>query len=219
MRSLGTLAVVAMAGAALTAATAATALAKDIKEVGISVGSLGNPGFVIIANTATQIIHKAYPKAQVTTVGYDYDLGKQVNQIDNFIAAGADFILLNPGDPKAITPAIRKAQAAGIPVIAFDTVAEGADAAVMHDSCAAREEQVMGLVTDDAEELYFRATSQKHRDWVRDEQCPTCLSPCQMNVAAVKQVVPYVKFLVRASREKRRATPARIPAHAGSSPE
>jgi len=71
-------------------------------------------------------------------------------------------------------------------------------------------------VTDDAEELYFRATSQKHRDWVRDEQCPTCLSPCQMNVAAVKQVVPYVKFLVRASREKRRGTPARIPAHAGS---
>ena len=36
-------------------------------------------------------------------------------------------------------------------------------------------------------------------------QCPTCLSPCQMNVAAVKQVVPYVKFLVRASREKRRS--------------
>ena len=137
MRSLGTLAVVAMASAALTAATAGPALAKDIKEVGISVGSLGNPGFVIIANTATQIIHKAYPKAQVTTVGYDYDLGKQVNQIDNFIAAGADFILLNPGDPKAITPAIRKAQAAGIPVIAFDTVAEGADAAVTTDNVMA----------------------------------------------------------------------------------
>ena len=46
--------------------------------------------------------------------------------------------------------------------------------------------------------------SQEHRDWIRDEKCPTCLSPCQMNVAAVKQVVPYVKFLVRASREKRR---------------
>jgi len=77
--------------------------------------------------------------------------------------------------------------------------------------------EVLGnVVTDDAEELYFRATSQKHRDWVRDEQCPSCLSPCQMNVAAVKQVVPYVKFLVRASREKRRSAPARIPAHAGS---
>jgi hypothetical protein len=28
-----------------------------------------------------------------------------------------------------------------------------------------------------------------------------------MNVAAIKQVVPYVKFLVRASREKRRSSP------------
>jgi len=77
--------------------------------------------------------------------------------------------------------------------------------------------EVLGnVVTDDAEELYFRATSQQHRDSVRDEQCPTCLSPCRMNVAAVKQVVPYVKFLVRASREKRRGARARVPAAASS---
>ena len=60
------------------------------------------------------------------------------------------------------------------------------------------------VLTEDPEELYFRASSQEHRAWIRDEKCPGCLSPCQMNVAAVKQVVPYVKFLVRASREKRR---------------
>jgi len=77
-------------------------------------------------------------------------------------------------------------------------------------------ESLGNVVTEDPEELYFRATSQQHRDWIRDTQCPTCLSPCQMNVAAVKQVVPYVRFLVRASREKRRGTPARVPAHAGS---
>lgn len=111
--------------------------AKDVRSVGISVGSLGNPGFVIIANTATRLIHKANPQAQVTTVGYDYDLGKQVNQIDNFIASGVDFILLNPGDTKALTPAIRKAQAAGIPVVAFDTAAEGADAAITTDNVMA----------------------------------------------------------------------------------
>ena len=70
-------------------------------------------------------------------VGYDYDLGKQFTQIDNFIAAGVDFIILNPGDAKAITPAIKKAQAAGIPVVAVDTVAEGADAAVTTDNVQA----------------------------------------------------------------------------------
>jgi MoaA/NifB/PqqE/SkfB family radical SAM enzyme len=68
-------------------------------------------------------------------------------------------------------------------------------------------EVVGNVLTDDAEELYFREASQKHRDWIRDEKCPGCLSPCQMNVSAVKQVVPYVKFLVRASREKRTGTP------------
>jgi MoaA/NifB/PqqE/SkfB family radical SAM enzyme len=77
-------------------------------------------------------------------------------------------------------------------------------------------EVIGNVLTEDPEELYFKVTSQKHRDWVRDTQCPTCLSPCQMNVAAVKQVVPYVQFLVRASREKRRGAAARIPAAAGS---
>ncbi|MDE1007188.1 MAG: substrate-binding domain-containing protein, partial [Paraburkholderia fungorum] len=58
-------------------------------------------------------------------------------QIDNFIAAGVDFNLLNPGDPKAIAPAIKKAHAAGIPLVAFDTAAEGADANVTTDNVMA----------------------------------------------------------------------------------
>lgn len=128
---------VAVISALAVAVGATVGSAQEVKSVGISVGSLGNPGFVVISDTATRLIRKVYPDAKVTTVGYDYDLGKQVNQIDNFIAAGVDFILLNPGDPQAITPAIKKAQAAGIPVIAFDTVAEGADAAVTTDNVMA----------------------------------------------------------------------------------
>jgi sulfatase maturation enzyme AslB (radical SAM superfamily) len=65
--------------------------------------------------------------------------------------------------------------------------------------------EVVGNVRDtDPQELYFSAASQAHRNWIRDEKCPTCLSPCQMNVAAIKQVVPYAKFLVRAAGERRR---------------
>jgi MoaA/NifB/PqqE/SkfB family radical SAM enzyme len=66
---------------------------------------------------------------------------------------------------------------------------------------------VGNVLLEDPEDIYFRESSQQHRRSVRDHQCPTCLSPCQMNVAAVKQVVPYVKFLVRASREKRHIRP------------
>ena len=64
---------------------------------------------------------------------------------------------------------------------------------------------VGNAVTDDPAAIYFRQASQEHRNWIRDEKCPTCLSPCQMNVAAIKQVVPYARFLVRASMEKRRS--------------
>ena len=65
--------------------------------------------------------------------------------------------------------------------------------------------EVVGNVRDaDAEEIYFRAASQEHREQVIKEKCPTCLSPCQMNVSAIKQVGPYARFLIRASREKRR---------------
>ena len=64
---------------------------------------------------------------------------------------------------------------------------------------------VGNAVTEDPAEVYFKQASQEHRNYIREEKCPTCLSPCQMNVAAIKQVVPYAKFLVRASAEKRRA--------------
>lgn len=64
---------------------------------------------------------------------------------------------------------------------------------------------VVGNVRDqDPGEIYFSDTSQAQRNHVISHECPTCLSPCQMNVAAIKQVVPYAKFLARASREKRK---------------
>src|SRR5438034_454565 len=38
---------------------------------------------------------------------------------------------------------------------------------------------------------------------IKDLVCPTCLSPCQVNVGAMKQFVPYAKFLKRAYQVKR----------------
>ena len=70
--------------------------------------------------------------------------------------------------------------------------------------------EMVGNVRDeDPGDIYFRESSQSHRESIRREQCPTCLSPCQMNVSAIKQIVPYAKFLVRAMREKEQSPPAR----------
>ena len=74
------------------------------------------------------------------------------------------------------------------------------------------------MLTTPAEELYFKAENLAHREEiVKDTVCPTCLSPCQVNVGAMKQVVPYAKFLVRAYQVKHDpARPSGDAAHAHS---
>jgi sulfatase maturation enzyme AslB (radical SAM superfamily) len=58
------------------------------------------------------------------------------------------------------------------------------------------------VLTTSAEQLYFKAENLAHREEVKHTVCPTCLSPCQVNVGAMKQFVPYAKFLMRAYRVK-----------------
>lgn len=129
---------VAMAlGFSLTAP--AQAADKQLKSIGITVGSLGNPYFVTIVKGAEAKAKQINPAATVTAVSADYDMSKQFTQIDNFIAAHVDMILLNAADPKAIEPAVKKARAAGIVVVAVDVVAAGADATVQTNNVQAGE--------------------------------------------------------------------------------
>ena len=46
--------------------------------------------------------------------------GRQVNQIDSFIASGVDILVVAPNDYKALAPAIERAGKHGIPVVLFD---------------------------------------------------------------------------------------------------
>ena len=59
------------------------------------------------------------------------------------------------------------------------------------------------VVQTPAEELYFKPEHLADRAAFEDTICRNCLSPCQVNVGAMKQVVPYAKFLLRAYRLKR----------------
>ena len=62
---------------------------------------------------------------------------------------------------------------------------------------------MLGNVLDQqASELYFKAENLANRAGFEDGICRNCLSPCQVNVGAMKQFVPYAKFLVRAYRVK-----------------
>ncbi|MGO4571834.1 ABC transporter substrate-binding protein [Microvirga sp. 2TAF3] len=124
------------AGAALAIATGA-ASAKELKAVGVTLGSLGNPFFVALAKGAEAKAKEINPNAKVTATSADYDLNKQFNQIDNFIASGVDIILLNAADPKAIVSAVKRAQQAGVVVVAVDVAAAGADATVQTNNVQA----------------------------------------------------------------------------------
>jgi len=126
-----------VAGLAVAAAVAVPAAAKDLNTVGISVGSLGNPFFVATIKGIEASARKLSPDVNFTNVSSDYDLNKQFTQVDNFIAAGVDVLMINAVDPVAIEPAIKKARAAGIVVGAFDVSAKGADVTVMTDNVKA----------------------------------------------------------------------------------
>jgi ribose transport system substrate-binding protein len=128
-----------LAAASALALCAGTAHAKDLNSIGVSVGSLGNPFFVTIANGAEAKAKQINPKVKILTASADYDLGKQFTQVDNFIAAGVDMILINAIDANAIEPAIKRAQAANIVVVAIDVAANGADATVQTNNVQAGE--------------------------------------------------------------------------------
>lgn len=116
------------------------AQAKELKSIGVTVGDLANPFFVQITKGAEMKARELAGKdVKVTLVSSGYDLGQQVNQIDNFISAGVDMIVLNAADSKGIAPAVKRARDAGIVVVAVDVAAEGADATVTSNNTQAGE--------------------------------------------------------------------------------
>ncbi len=65
---------------------------------------------------------KAQNYELIITAG-EFDLGKQMSQIEDFVARKVDAIVLVPVDSKGVGPAIAKANAAGIPVFTADIAA------------------------------------------------------------------------------------------------
>jgi ribose transport system substrate-binding protein len=61
----------------------------------------------------------------IITAG-EFELGKQIGQVEDFIARKVDAIVICPVDSKGIGEAVKKANAANIPVFTADIAAEGA---------------------------------------------------------------------------------------------
>ncbi len=131
----------------LAASLSASVLAAELGRIGVTVTDLGNPFFVRIArgveNAARKIVG---PDVKVYVTSSAYDLKRQADQIDAFIKKKVDLIVLVAADPEASAPAVRRAQAEGIRVVAVDVRATGADATVTTDNVQAGEKACQYIV-------------------------------------------------------------------------
>ena len=100
---------------------------KDIK-IGLITKTETNPFFVKMRQGAAEKAKELGAELFSAAGTFDGDNASQVTAIENMMIAGVKGILITPSDTKAIVPAIRKARAQGILVIALDTPTDPQDA-------------------------------------------------------------------------------------------
>ena len=63
--------------------------------------------------------------------------------------------------------------------------------------------RIIGNVREgDPKDFYYDRKNLAMRQEVLDKVCPSCASPCFVNAAAMKQVFPYMKFVMELGSEK-----------------
>ncbi|MFC8096070.1 sugar ABC transporter substrate-binding protein [Streptomyces sp. NPDC057301] len=96
-----------------------------------------------------EVASLTHDKGKVVYANAESSTDKQSQQFQQMIADAVDVILVDALDSKAIAPDVQKAKDAGIPVIAYDRLAEGPiDAYVSHDNELVGEVQGRALVED-----------------------------------------------------------------------
>jgi ABC-type sugar transport system substrate-binding protein len=91
--------------------------------VGSVVNDLSNPFLATMAKAEQAEAAKKGITLHVVSgsSGGTISISQQISAVQQFISQGVDLILLTPSDPTAIVPAVKLANAAGIPVIAVNT--------------------------------------------------------------------------------------------------
>lgn len=117
-------------GGGTTSGTTGTSSAPAAKgTIGLSVMTLTNPFFKVIADTfTTEAKKQGY---DVVTVSGEFEVAKQQDQVKDFIVRKVSAIVLTPCNAKSIGTAIKEANEAGIPVFTADTGSLDPDAKVV----------------------------------------------------------------------------------------
>ena len=121
----------------IPAASAAEQEGKKISKIGLMVQDMSNPFFSAMDRSAKKAASEI--GATINVQDAQVDLANQNTQIDAFIQQNMDLIIISAVDEAGIEPAIQRAKAAGIIVIAVDTPAKGADVAITTNAIQAGE--------------------------------------------------------------------------------
>src|SRR6056297_2793704 len=102
-------------------------LAADKLEVGFIVKTMANPYFTRMLEGAEQAAEDYDVNLNWVSAEKHTDTSGQLNIVEDMLEKDIDILVVNPAGPKAIVPAIDKANQKGIPVIVVDTTAEGGE--------------------------------------------------------------------------------------------
>jgi ribose transport system substrate-binding protein len=97
----------------------------DRKVIGVSLLTRGHIFFRDLEDGLNAAAQKENYDLIITSA--DFDLGKQIGQIEDFVARNVDAIIVAPVDSKGIGPGIKKANQAKIPVFTADIAAQEGD--------------------------------------------------------------------------------------------
>jgi len=129
-------------GVALTALMSGSAMAENI---GVSM-ALFDDNFLTVLRNSMQDYAKAQGKVTLQIEDAQNDVGKQLNQIQNFIAGGVDAIIVNPVDTDATVAMSKAAAAAKIPLIYVNRQPVNVDQLPANQAFVASDERESGTL-------------------------------------------------------------------------
>ncbi|BDC45947.1 substrate-binding domain-containing protein [Paraburkholderia terrae] len=103
--------------------------------IGMTAATMINPFYVAETEGVKRAAKQVGAKALIQFA--EFSVENQSNQIDAFVRQKVSFIIVDAVDSDAIGPAVKRAKAAGIPVVAVDVAASGANATVTSDNVLA----------------------------------------------------------------------------------
>jgi ribose transport system substrate-binding protein len=118
----------------LASVVAAQPRSRPIKSVAVTLAEDGGPYYEQIVRGAEQGTRAIDPQITFTAVTCKNNAETQMQQIDGFVAAGVDLILIQRSYAGDSSPAVQRARHAGVTVVALDVdIPGGTDALVKPD--------------------------------------------------------------------------------------